>query len=103
MIINAENIVNPITLPQSQITVRAHSEYIGIGKDLETISRQYDDIYKHYFFPVTRQRVQFSDNWVKQAQSLFEGIRAFTEEEAEIHKQGLMRLFKSTGRNRHKK
>jgi hypothetical protein len=66
--------------------------------DLQTVLRRERDIIAHYYFPVTRQRTM-QENWIQSSQELLSGSRAFTKEEAEIHKQGLLKLFKPTGRN----
>lgn len=38
-------------------------------------------------------------SWIKEAQDVLNGIRGFTKEEAELHEEGLNRLFQPTGRN----
>lgn len=97
-----KEIVNTMTFPKNNVSQNSENPYLfGFGDDSATISKKYKDLYFHYLIPVSRQRNQLSNNWVQQAHSLFPGIRAFTEEEVEIHKKGLMKLFKPTGRNLH--
>jgi hypothetical protein len=103
IVVETNNFVNPIDFPQNNMTIQYQLELEGHGKNRETIFKKYNDIYLHYFFPVSRHNGHLNQNWIQQAQSLFTGIRSFTDEEAEMHTQGLLKLFKPTGRNRHKR
>lgn len=102
VMVGERKVVNPLSVPQSDVHVSNRWERDVISHDMEALYQQYKDIRKHFYFPVSRRRISTNKNWIKEAQSLFPEMRSFTEEEADLHKKGIKRIFKSTGWNRHK-
>lgn len=101
MVIIAEKIVNPLDVRQSDVHVSGKLEQDVISHDMKVLNQQYDDIRKHFNIPISRWHRRLNENWIEEALSLFPKVRSFTADEATLHKQGIKRVFKPTGRNLH--
>ncbi len=99
MVLVANEVVDALSL----LPTAVEQKYSISDNLAEMVNLQYKDIYQHYYSPITISRQTNKKVWVQQAYDLFPGIRYFTPEEKAIHRAGLRKVFKPTGRNFFKK